>query len=199
MFTEAQWDEIARSIPLDKLPEEMKQAICNALRDYTLMHNDQSEGSRSPRRALLDLVKLTSKLGPKLNELQGDLRSEYIIDKVEILIEVNYAVHKAAVEVLPKLDKSKGGRPRQIDRDILAQNLFEIFVRFSGKAVGLSRSPDNENPENPDRLKPGGPCYRFVSTIFKLYEIPLEGLEHVIEGAARHSKNRPPKNEVFGM
>src|SRR6476659_4834260 len=33
-FSPEQWDKIARSIPLDELPREMKQEICDALFAY---------------------------------------------------------------------------------------------------------------------------------------------------------------------
>jgi hypothetical protein len=186
IFSQGQWAEIAASIPLDPLPPQMKQEICNALFDHNLMSNEQSEAKQ--RRALKKLVEMIDEFGCSLSELQGDLRPENIIDQVEGLMDQARAARKAASRELKGRPKPKGGRPRNVNRDALALLLIDIFARYSGKRVGLSKSPDAQYP---DRLKPGGPCYRFVSAIFRLSKLPTKGLEHVIARAAQHPKNHP--------
>jgi hypothetical protein len=186
VFSQHKWAKIAQSIPLDPLPEQMKQQICDAVFDHVLMSNKQREASA--RRALKNLVELTRQFRCRLSELQPELRRESIIDQVEGLIEQAYAVQRTANQELEMQPKSKGGRPRELDRDTLALKLLDIFVQFSGKPVGLSRNPD---PEHLDRLKPDGTSYRFLFTIFELSGLPTRGLEHVIARVAQHAKNHP--------
>jgi hypothetical protein len=195
-FTREQWAEIAQSIPipLDKLSRKMRRAICDALLNFTLISNQQGEvRQREALQKLLTTLKQFKKLRPKLTELQAKLRSEKLTDQIEGLIEEVYAVEPTAHTVqqtaLKELErpKSKGGRPRQHDRDDLAIRLTDILTRFTGIPVRLSRTRD---PQNPDRFLPSGPHYRFVSTVFKLSGILTKGLEHVIEYAAQLAKNR---------
>lgn len=184
VFSRKEWAEIARSIPLDDLKIEMKQAISEALSDYSLM-----SGSRRPKvkQALTKLVRLLRRLRPqmrtlraKLSTLQTDLRPEKTIDQVEALIDQAWSLQKAAQLELEKRPKEKGGRPRQFDRDNLVERLICAYAQFSGKPVRLSRNSDN---------RPSGPCYRFISTILKLWQISTKGIEHLIEKAAQHAKN----------
>jgi hypothetical protein len=180
--------------PLTILPMKMKQAISQALFDHALMSKERKESREALSRLVHLLRTLPSNLRTlrsKLSKFQRDLRPENIIDQVEGLIEQAYAVQKTAELELERRPKSKGGRPPQLDRDVLVLNLIGIFAQFSGKRVGLSRSPEKQNP---DRVKASGPSYRFVSTILKKSNLSTRGIEHVIERAARHAKNQSPEN-----
>ena len=95
----------------------MKQAISQALFDHTLMSIKHS-GAES-RRALGKLVNMIQRFRRDLSELQGDLKPESIIDQVEDLIEQTYALQKTANKEWQRRPKSKGGRPRLLDRDEL--------------------------------------------------------------------------------
>jgi hypothetical protein len=184
IFTEGQWDEIARSISLDKLPGEMKQAISEALSDYFLM------SGRRPRvkQALTNLVRLLQRLVPQMQTLRAklstldDLRPENVIDQTEALINQAYALQQAAQLELEKRPKEKVGRPRQLDRDALVERLICVYAQYSGRPVGLSRKSDK---------RPSGPCYRFISTILKFSQISTKGIEHIIERTRDMPKTRP--------
>jgi len=175
VFTQEQWAEIARSIPLH-LKIEMKQAISEALSDHYWM------STRRPKvkQALTKLARLLQTFTVKLSTLD-DLRPETIINQVEALIDQARDLQKAAQLELEKRPKERGGRPRQLDRDALVERLICVYAQFSGKPVRLSRNSDN---------RPSGPCYRFISTILKLSQISTKGIEHIIERERDMPKTR---------
>jgi hypothetical protein len=163
----------------------MRKAIRDALSDHTLMSRERAEVSQ--HKALQELVttlKQFEMLRLKLNELHGKLKSEQLTDQIDGLIEEILAVEKTARTVQQTADKeigrrpkSKRGRPREHDRDVLAVRLADILTRFTGRPRGVSRIRE---PRNPDRFLSGGPHYRFVSKVFNLSGIPIKGLKHVI-------------------
>jgi hypothetical protein len=185
VFSQKEWDEIARSIPLDKLPEEMKQAISEALSDYFLM------SSRRPRvrQALTSLARLLQRLVPQMQTLRAklstldDLRPENVIDQVEALIDQAYALQQAAQLELEKRPKEKVGRPPELDRNALVERLICVYDQYSGRPVGLSRNKKDH--------KPSGPCYRFISTILNFKQISTKGIEHIIEESRDMPKTHP--------
>ena len=211
-----QWKKIARSIPLSELPQEMKQEICDALFVYDVAcladHDDgvaAAEEARKPHKkrrkvaqdarehSALELpikcARDARDLRLNLYRIERDLKPESIVEHAEKLADHADALQKAVRFELEKRIKPKGGRPPMVPRDGLAFDLVDIYARFSGMKPGLSRNPDTRNadPDKRHLLKPGGPCYRFVSTIFEFRGLPLKGLEHVIARAARNAKNRP--------
>jgi integrase len=166
IFNEREWDEVARSIPLKKLPEEMKQAIAEAVGVYVLTSSEPPK----VRKALTKLARLLSTLCNKLSTLRDDLMPETIVDQVEELIDQADVLQQAAQLELERRSK-KGGRPPQIDRHDLVERLLWAYA-LSGKPVRLSRNSAG---------RPSGPCYRFISTILKLKQISIKGIEHIIE------------------
>jgi len=174
VFSQEEWAEIARSIPLDDLTIEMKQAISEALSDYFLMSGRRLR----VKQALTTLKRLLQRLVPQMQTLRAklstldDLRPENVIDQVEALINQACALQQAAQLELERRPKEKGGRPRQLDRDALVERLISVYAKFSGRPVRLSRDSAN---------RPSGPCYRFISTILKLKQISIKGIEHIIE------------------
>jgi hypothetical protein len=186
VFSQKQWADIARSIPLADLKIGMKRAVSEAISDYLLM------SGRRPRvkQALTNLVRLLQQLVPQMQTLRAklstldDLRPEKVIDQVEALSDQAYVLQQAAQLELKKRPKEKVGRPRQLDRDALVERLICVYAQYSGRPVRLSRNSAN---------RPSGPCYRFISTILKLNQISIKGIEHIIERMARHAKNPPPR------
>jgi hypothetical protein len=180
VFTQEQWAEVARSIFLPDLNIEMKQAISEALFDHLLM----SSSPPKVKQALTKLARLLPTFHAELSKLQDDVRPEAIINQVEALIEQARDLQKAVQLELDKRPKERGGRPRQRDRDALVERLICVYAQFSSKPVRLSRNSNN---------RPSGPCYRFISTILKLSQIPTRGIEHIIERERDMPKTRRPK------
>ena len=196
-LSRAQWKKIAQSIPLDKLPQEMKQEICDALFLYDVAcladHDDEvpsAEDERKPHKKrrkvaqdarehtalelLIKCVRDARDVRLNLYRIERDLRPESLVEQAERLAEDAYALQRAARAELEKRIKPKGGRPPMVPRDALAFRLVGIYGRFTGMKPGLSRNPDTRNPDPNKRhlLKPGGPCYRFVSTILQAASAP---------------------------
>src|SRR5262249_47914216 len=99
--------------------------------------------------------------------------------------------HELALSELKLRPKPTGGRPHKINRDGLVHNLIDIYARWTGRPIGLSKTTD---PQDPERRKPSGPCYRFVTTILQMRGLPIDGVEHIIEDAAAHTKNPSQKS-----
>jgi hypothetical protein len=200
-FSQEQWDKIARSVGLAELPEWMKQAISQAVFDYSLLSNEKREAARRSAlkntvESLTDLQHSLQRSRLQLSKLQHDLRPEKVIDQVEELISQAYHVQKTARDELENLPKSKGGRPRKLDRDALAEALIGIYAQFSGKPVSLSRSRDKQNK---NRFIPGGPYYRFVSTILQESNVSTRASSTSSKEFATCQKEGPKNPLVDGM
>jgi hypothetical protein len=131
---------------------------------------------------LRELVNTTHDYYLRLSELT-DVKE--IIDQIKGLIEQTERVHELALFELKLRLKPKGGCPPEINREGLVYNLLDIYTRWTGRPIGLSKTQG----------KPSGPCYRFVTTILQMTGLSITGVEHIIEKAAAHTKNSSQKNQ----
>jgi hypothetical protein len=201
VFSEEQWVEIAQSIPVDEIPREMKQAICDALFEYQLAQlngqnledeTNTAETKRSQkhkrvqhgakyREALKQLVDSAGEFRIAIYRLQRFLREDHQLEKVEQLADAAYELQRFAERELENRPKPKGGRPRLTAHINLVDRLGVIYERITGKKPARS--------ENAASGRPTGPFVRLLSTIFEFQGIPLTGIKHVISEAARIAKN----------
>jgi hypothetical protein len=170
VFSRERWAEIARSIPLDEIPYEMKREIKALwIRAVLAILTPKTPKKASQRPALKKLVNYLKKPKARISKLQRELSSEQIVGSINELLEQIEIVRTAGDTMLAQR-KSKGGRPRKIERTQLAYDLLDIYTKYTGKPIGLSRDAFN---------RPSGPCYRFLSAIFRGW-ISTTGLEDVI-------------------
>ena len=94
LFSRRRWEEIARSIPLDEIPREMKNEIADFLIENLRTSNGQSKSRKTC--ALKKLIESIEKLRTAVSELQGDLNSEEVVHRVMGLVEQTKIVQSAA-------------------------------------------------------------------------------------------------------
>jgi hypothetical protein len=182
-FGLAHWAEVAAAIRIQNLPAPLKKEISSTLFDYELV-KDEGTLAQS-RQALMDLARVTNGFSAQLRELQCETILAEIVAELDTSIDQAEHLEKTAIQLLRALPKSKGGRPRQTARDNLVNDLLAIFTKYTRKPPTLSKNRDKQNP---DRLRPGGHCYNFVTTVLRLRGIPTKGVEHVIQ-RAKHANN----------
>jgi len=167
-FSRERWREIAPSIGFHESPHEMKREIADLLINHLGTSNGQAKARH--RTALKKLVKLLEKLQSQISNLQYELSSDGILSQVKGLVEHAKIVKSTAETELTST--SKGGRPRKDTRNQLAHGLLDIYAKYTGNPIRLSRDTYNQ---------PSGPCYRFLSAIFKALGFSITGLARVIE------------------
>jgi hypothetical protein len=183
LFSRERWVEIAQSIGLAEIPREMKRDIANVFFE-SLVSDEQSSARQRrarQRKGLKTLVSSLQEHSARLSKLQRQLGSEEIIYRVKELIEQVDVVKVTAKKEMSRT-MSKGGRPRKIIRTQMAHRLLDIYAKYTGNPIRLSRDSRN---------RPSGPCYRFLWRMFEASHISTTGLAYVIEQKRppRHAKN----------
>jgi hypothetical protein len=170
VFSRKRWTNVARAIHLNEIPREMKKEIAALWIENLCAVSGPNEANRRAvldKAALKKLVPYLKKLQAKITKLLPELSSEEIVCQIKELLEKAEIVRIAAKTLQIRM-VSKGGRPRK--RTQLAHGLLDIYTKYTGKPVRLSRDRNN---------KPSGPCYRFLFAIFEGW-ISTTGLEGVI-------------------
>jgi hypothetical protein len=201
VFSDEQWAAIAKSISPKNpknIPAEEQRDICIALMAYYHSLEDiertaENEAEKKAaqrskrikidrkakgRKALEQFVYYAREFRSAIACIQYLLKEARALDKAERLTEDINCLQQIAQRELSA--KSTSDRPASQARKILVHRLGVIYERITGDKPGLSNDSDG---------RPGGPFFRFVSTIFQFKNIPLKGIKHVISEVAGNAKN----------
>jgi hypothetical protein len=174
LFSRKRWADVARAINLNEIPPEMKKEIAAlCIENLCVIISGPNEVSqraalKKQKAALKKLISyLDEKLPANISKLLAELSSEEIVCPIKELLDKAEIVRIAAKTLRIRM-MSKGGRPR--NQTQLAHGLLDIYTKYTGRPIGLSRDGNN---------KPSGPCYRFLLAIFKGW-ISTKGLDGII-------------------
>jgi hypothetical protein len=195
-FSRKRWADIARSTRcLDEIPEEMKREIVHLFGESLTFGPDKTQeraALKKERAAVEKLARYLDSLKAKVCETQRELNSEDIVGSIQELLE-QIEIARVACASMLRRTILKTGRPRTQSQ--LVYGLLDIYAKYTGRPIGLSRNSKN---------RPTGPCYRFLSAFGGW--ISIKGLEGRIiakrnmakttqqNRKAGHGKNHLAKN-----